>query len=65
MDVRFIVESTALPKALEMTGIVIRKGVSEDGQAGFAIEFTRVNPAYKRLLQAYVGAKTQPLAAAS
>jgi uncharacterized protein (TIGR02266 family) len=40
-------------KELPMTGVVIRHGVV-DKQAGFAIEFTRLNPAIKRILQTYV-----------
>ena len=56
-DVKMRVESTAFPKPMDMTGIVIREGLSEAGEAGFAIQFTRVNPAHRRLVQDYVKQK--------
>lgn len=58
-DLKFRIESERLPKALDMTGIVIREGASEDGQFGFAIQFTRVNPAHRRVIHDYVKAATQ------
>jgi len=53
-DLRFRLDSPSFPKPLDMTGIVIREGASEDGQAGFAIQFTRVNPAHRRMVHEYV-----------
>lgn len=52
-DLKFKIESKSFQKPLEMTGVVIRQNVHGE-TAGFAIEFTRVNPAYKRLLHEYV-----------
>lgn len=48
-DLKFKLISTALEKPLDMTGILVREGETE-----FALEFTRVNPAHKRMLQKYV-----------
>lgn len=56
-DLRFRLDSPSLTKSLDMTGIVIREGNSEDGQAGFAIQFTRVNPAHRRVIHEYVKSK--------
>jgi Tfp pilus assembly protein PilZ len=56
-DVKLHIESAAFPKPLDMTGIVIREGLSEAGETGFAIQFTRVNPAHRRVLQDYVKQK--------
>lgn len=56
-DLRFRLDSPSLAKSLDMTGIVIREGNSEDGQAGFAIQFTRVNPAHRRVIHEYVKSK--------
>ncbi len=56
-DLRFRLESGHFSKALEMTGIVIREGTSEDGQLGFAIQYTRVNPAHRRVIHEYVKSK--------
>jgi hypothetical protein len=56
-DVKLHIESAAFPKPLDMTGIVIREGISEAGETGFAIQFTRVNPAHRRVLQDYVKQK--------
>lgn len=56
-DVKIRLESPAFPKAMDMTGIVIREGLSEAGEAGFAIQFTRVNPAHRRVIQDYVKQK--------
>ena len=52
-DLKFKLTAAALEKPLDMTGILVREGESE-----FAIEFTRVNPAHKRLLQKYVQSQT-------
>lgn len=57
-DVKFSLQSNKLPKILDMTGIVIRHSNPNDVFKGFAIEFTRVNPAHKRLLQDYVKSNT-------
>jgi hypothetical protein len=53
-DVKFSLAANAFPKPLDMTGLVIRAGDSDDGTKGFAIQFTRVNPAHKRVIQEYV-----------
>lgn len=56
-DVKLHIQSAVFPKPLDMTGIVIREGRSDAGETGFAIQFTRVNPAHRRLLQDYVKQK--------
>src|SRR5690606_6796664 len=45
-------KDTARP--LDMKGVVIRHG-KDGGHAGFAIEFIRLNPAHKRVLESYIG----------
>lgn len=46
-----------LPKSpFAMTGVIVRDG-TEQGKAELALEFTRVNPAHKRALEAYVKGK--------
>lgn len=57
-DLKFTIESKSFHKPLEMTGVVIRQNVPGEA-VGFAIEFTRVNPAYKRLLTEYVKNKEE------
>jgi len=52
-DVKFTLESPEFPKPLEMTGILIRED-QEDGENAVALEFTRVNPAHRRILKEYV-----------
>lgn len=52
-DLKFTLECSALEKPLSMTGILIREGQS-DGESGLAIEFTKMNPAHRRLLQQIV-----------
>jgi len=52
-DLKLKLTSKAFPKALEMTGVVIRHGISTE-EPGFGIEFTRVNPAHKRIICEYV-----------
>ncbi|MCB0403958.1 MAG: PilZ domain-containing protein [Bdellovibrionales bacterium] len=46
-----------LPKSpFAMTGVIVRDG-TEQGKTELALEFTRVNPAHKRALEAYVKGK--------
>jgi hypothetical protein len=52
-ELKFTLQSDAFENTLEMTGVVIRHGTSY-GAKGFAIEFTRLNPSYRRLFQEYV-----------
>lgn len=40
-------------KKMELTGVVIRHGESL-GQKGFAVEFTRLNPAHWRVLRGFI-----------
>jgi Tfp pilus assembly protein PilZ len=49
-EVDFILEAEVFSEKLSMTGVVIRHGDRHD-EKGFAIEFMRVNPAYKRLIK--------------
>lgn len=58
-DLKFKLDAKAFGKTLEMTAVVIRHAV-EDEQIGFAVEFTRVNPAYKRIIEEYVDHRTKP-----
>lgn len=58
LDVRLHLELPGIDKVLEMTGVVIRHG-EIDGQKGFAIEFTRLNPAHKRVLNEYLGKRAK------
>lgn len=53
-DLRFVLTGGPFAKPVEMTGIVIREGESETGEIGFAVQFTRMNPAYRRIIQDYV-----------
>ncbi len=53
-SVKFKMQSNVFPKPLNMTGIVIRFGKTEEGKEGFGIQFTRVNPAYSRIIRDYV-----------
>ncbi len=52
-EIAFTLEADALGKPLPMVGVVIRHGERKD-QSGFAIEFMRVNPIYKRIIQTYI-----------
>ncbi len=52
-EVRFKLESPAFGKAMEMTGVLIREDFSAAENA-VAIEFTRLNPAYRRLIKDFV-----------
>jgi hypothetical protein len=54
-EVKFRVESKALEKVLDMTGIVIREANAQP--KSIAIEFTRVNPAHRRMIKEYVAQK--------
>jgi GYF domain 2/PilZ domain len=54
-DIKFKVESDAFAKVLEMTGVVIRGDGAPKNTT--AIEFTRVNPAHRRMIQDYVRQK--------
>jgi uncharacterized protein (TIGR02266 family) len=48
-ELRFKLKLEDIEKAFDMTGVVIREGEGE-GQKGFAIEFTRLNPAHRRAI---------------
>ncbi|MBK9294692.1 MAG: PilZ domain-containing protein [Oligoflexia bacterium] len=52
-EVKFSLRSNLTKEVLHLTGVVIRHGISHNEQ-GFAIEFTRLNPSYKRLIKQYV-----------
>lgn len=52
-EVRFKLESPAFGKAMDMTGVLIREDFSAAENA-VAIEFTRLNPAYRRLIKEFV-----------
>jgi len=56
ISVKFKLISDSFAKPMNMTGIVIRLGSTEEGQMGFGIQFTRVNPAYSRIIRDYVSA---------
>jgi hypothetical protein len=53
-DIKFRLVCEELGKHLDMTGVVIRQGIVVEGHVGFAISFTRLNPAHKRLIDEYV-----------
>jgi hypothetical protein len=55
-DLKLQLKLPGKDKPLEMTGVVIRKGKLE-GKEGFAIEFTRVNPAHRRHLAEHIQRK--------
>ena len=55
-DVKFVLEFPGSDKPLDMSGVVIRHGELA-GHAGFAVQFTRLNPAHKRILIDYVEAQ--------
>jgi Tfp pilus assembly protein PilZ len=52
-DLQFDLQIEGFPENLSMVGVVIRHG-DRDQHPGFAIEFMRVNPAYKRMLQTFI-----------
>jgi len=49
-EVNFTLDADIFGESLSMAGVVIRHGDRYD-EKGFAIEFLRVNPAYKRLIK--------------
>ena len=58
IEVNFTLRAKGIKEDLTMMGLVIRHGENE-GKKGFAVEFIRVNPAYKRLLQQFVFAASK------
>jgi hypothetical protein len=52
-SVRFRLKSSSFPRALEMTGIVVRHVKADEGE-GFAVEFTDLDPGHKRTLDVYI-----------
>ncbi len=52
-EIRFRLESPAFGKPLELTGVLVREDFSNQENA-VAIEFTRLNPAYRRMIKEYV-----------
>lgn len=52
-ECQFRLEAEALGEPLEMRGIVIRHATDQD-QVGFVIEFSRLNPVHKALIEQYV-----------
>jgi len=57
-ELRLAVESPSLAKSLDMTGIVVRYE-EQDGVQVCGVEFTRINPAHKRALAAYIQSKLE------
>lgn len=55
-DLRIHIESPSFPKALDMTALLVRQDTFE-GKRSYGIEFTKVNPAHRRTLAAYVKSK--------
>ena len=53
-NLKFSIESKSLGKTVEMTGVIVRHADVAANKSKLGIEFTRVNPAYKRFLQDYV-----------
>lgn len=53
MEIQFTFESPVFEKAMELSGVVVRHVPSEE-KPGFAVEFQRVNPSYRRLFENYV-----------
>lgn len=53
-EVALSLELPGLDKKLELTAVVIRHGIAEE-ISGFAVEFTRLNPAHRRLLRDFIG----------
>lgn len=52
-EVKFRLESPAFGKPLELTGVLVREDFSTQENA-VGIEFTRLNPAYRRMIKEYV-----------
>jgi hypothetical protein len=50
---QFQLESKELGEPLQMRGVVIRHGVDQE-RPGFVIEFTRLNPIHKAIIEQYV-----------
>jgi hypothetical protein len=48
-ELKFSLFLTGMQRPVEMTGVVIRHGQAE-GEGGFAVEFTRMNPAHRRVI---------------
>ena len=55
-EVRFTLQAKALGKGLDMTGVLIREEMDDEGNA-VANEFTKVNPVHRRILRTYVESK--------
>jgi Tfp pilus assembly protein PilZ len=52
-EVTLSLELPSVEKKLDLTGVVIRHGIAEE-IVGFAVEFTRLNPAHKRVLRDFI-----------
>jgi len=52
-EVTLSLELPGVEKKLDLTGVVIRHGIAEE-IVGFAVEFTRLNPAHKRVLRDFI-----------
>lgn len=52
-EVTLQLELPGIEKKLDLTGVVIRHGIAEE-IVGFAVEFTRLNPAHKRVLRDFI-----------
>jgi hypothetical protein len=57
-ELKFRLVCSKFDKPFDMTGIVIREGISA-GTKGFGVQFTRVNPAHKRAISELVGKSTE------
>lgn len=57
-EIKFTLNGKAFKKPLEMTGLVVRKS-RDDEPSGFVIEFTRINPAHKRVIEEYIRATVE------
>ena len=55
-DVKLKIESSALGKALDLTGLVVSDD-SFEGKGAFTVEFTRMNPAHKRVISNYLASQ--------
>jgi hypothetical protein len=49
-EVEFSLDADIFPEKMTLTGVVIRHGDRHD-EKGFAVEFMRVNPIYKRMIK--------------
>jgi Tfp pilus assembly protein PilZ len=52
-EINFTLEADGLGEKLRMAGVIIRHG-DRHNQAGFAVEFMRLNPVFKRLIQTFL-----------